>query len=90
MEKTSQAIELQITQEYTGQQRHLCYLVPMWKEVLDFDMRVDSNSTPVKAIVEGRVFHRPVGGFVGVVQDEETLALSPEIGWAVREAGETA
>jgi hypothetical protein len=31
-----------------------------------------------------------LGGFVGVGQDEETLAVRPEIGWAVREAGETA
>lgn len=31
-----------------------------------------------------------LGGFVGVAQDEETLALRPEIGWAVREAGGTA
>ena len=31
-----------------------------------------------------------LGGFVGVAQDGETLALRPEIGWAVREAGETA
>jgi alpha-glucuronidase len=38
LEKTNQAIELQVTQEYTGQQRHLVYLAPMWKEVLDFDM----------------------------------------------------
>ncbi len=36
LQKTNKAIELQITQEYTGQQRHLCYLVPMWREVLDF------------------------------------------------------
>ncbi|MGC2404228.1 MAG: alpha-glucuronidase family glycosyl hydrolase, partial [Acidobacteriaceae bacterium] len=28
---TNQAIELQITQEYTGQQRHMVFLVPMWK-----------------------------------------------------------
>jgi hypothetical protein len=27
-----------------------------------------------------------LGGFVGVAQDEETLTLRPEIGWAVREA----
>jgi alpha-glucuronidase len=38
----------------------------MWKEVLDFDMRVDGNATPVKDLVARRVFHRPVGGFVGV------------------------
>ena len=63
---TNEAIELQITQEYTGQQKHLCFLVPMWKEVLDFDMRVDGGSTPVKDVVSGRVFHRPIGGFAGV------------------------
>ncbi len=28
-----------------------------------------------------------LGGFVGVAQDPQTLALRPEIGWAVREAG---
>jgi len=66
LRRTNEAIELQITQEYTGQQKHLCFLVPMWKEVLDFDMRVDGSSTPVKDLVSGRVFHRPVGGFVGV------------------------
>jgi alpha-glucuronidase len=66
LEKTNQAIELQITQEYTGQQRHLCFLVPMWKEVLDFDMHAKGAGTPVKDLVAGRTFNRPVGGFVGV------------------------
>jgi alpha-glucuronidase len=66
LEKTNQAIELQITQEYTGQQRHTVYLVPMWKEVLDFNMRVNGQHTPVKEIVAGRSFHRPTGGYVGV------------------------
>jgi alpha-glucuronidase len=63
---TNQAIELQITQEYTGQQKHLCFLVPMWKEVLDFDMRIDDQRTPLKDLVSGRTFHRPQGGFAGV------------------------
>ena len=49
-----------------GQARHLVYLVPMWKEVLDFDMHAGPQSTPVKALAAGRVFHRPAGGFVGV------------------------
>ncbi|HKU25906.1 MAG TPA: alpha-glucuronidase, partial [Candidatus Sulfotelmatobacter sp.] len=64
--RTNETIELQITQEYTGQQKHLCFLVPMWKEVLDFDMRIDDKHTPVKDIVSGRVFHRAIGGFAGV------------------------
>jgi alpha-glucuronidase len=66
LEKTNQAIELEITQEYTGQQRHLCFLVPMWKQVLDFDMHARGPGTPVKDLVAGRTFHRPLGGFVGV------------------------
>lgn len=66
LQKTNEAIELQITQEYTGQQRHLVFLVPMWKQVLDFDMHVDDRYTPVKSIVTGRAFHRALGGFAGV------------------------
>jgi alpha-glucuronidase len=66
LEKTNQAIELQITQEYFGQSRHSVFLVPMWKEVLDFDMHAGEGATPVKALVAGKTFHRPTGGFVGV------------------------
>ena len=55
------AMELQITQEYTGQQRHLVYLAPMWKQVLDFDLRADDRSTPVKEIIAGKSFHRASG-----------------------------
>ena len=68
LHNTNEAIELQITQEYTGQQRHLCFLAPMWKEILDFDMHASgaSSSTPAKELIAGRVFHQPLGGFVGV------------------------
>ncbi len=66
LRNTNQAIELQVTQEYTGQQRHLVFLVPMWKQVLDFDLRAENRSTPVKEIVAGKSFHRPLGGFVAV------------------------
>jgi alpha-glucuronidase len=67
LEKTNQVIELQITQEYMGQARHTVFLVPMWKEVLDFDMRARPGSTtPVKALVSGKIFGRPLGGFIGV------------------------
>jgi len=66
LQHTNETIELQITQEYTGQQRHVCYLVPMWKEILDFDLHVNGGDTPVKAIVSGKSFDRPLGGLVGV------------------------
>jgi len=66
LENTNEAIELQIAHEYTGQQRHLCFLVPMWKEVLDFDLHTSRDGTPVKDLVAGRTFQRPTGGLVGV------------------------
>ena len=34
--KTPQIAELQITQEYLGQSKHLTYLAPMWKEFFGF------------------------------------------------------
>lgn len=66
LEKTNEAIELEITQEYFGQARHTVYLAPMWKEVLDTDLYAGQPGTPVKALASGKVFNRPVGGFVGV------------------------
>ncbi|KUO20871.1 alpha-glucuronidase [Streptomyces dysideae] len=36
MPGTRLAVEVQATQEYTGQQRHVCWLGPMWSEVLRF------------------------------------------------------
>jgi alpha-glucuronidase len=62
LSKTNQAVELQITQEYMGQARHLVFLPPMWKETLDFEM----GPGPVKAFVSGKLTHRAMGGFVGV------------------------
>lgn len=36
MRKTPQMAELQITQEYLGQSKHLVFLAPMWKEFFSF------------------------------------------------------
>ena len=36
MKKTPQMAELQITQEYLGQSKHLVYLAPMWKEFFSY------------------------------------------------------
>ena len=36
IKKTPNMVELQITQEYLGQSRHLVYLAPMWKEFFSF------------------------------------------------------
>lgn len=66
MKQTNQLLEFQITQEYTGQQRHLCYLVPQWKTVLDFETYALGGSSPVKRVVDGSVFGRRYGGFAAV------------------------
>ncbi|MFC4098933.1 alpha-glucuronidase family glycosyl hydrolase [Paenibacillus xanthanilyticus] len=66
MERTNQVVEFQITQEYTGQQRHLCYLVPQWKAVLDFETYAKGNASPVKRVVDGSVHDRALGGFAAV------------------------
>ncbi|MGG4035625.1 alpha-glucuronidase family glycosyl hydrolase [Paenibacillus cisolokensis] len=55
MERTNQIMEFQITQEYTGQQRHVCYLIPQWKEILDFDTLLKGEGSTVKAIAAGQV-----------------------------------
>lgn len=51
MPRTRLALELQITQEYTGQQRHLCYLAPSWREILGFPV---DGARPVATVVAGR------------------------------------
>ena len=66
LERTNQILELQITQEYTGQQRHLCYLVPMWKEVLDFDTYARGEGSTVARVVAGAVFPMAFSGIAGV------------------------
>ncbi|GAA1563229.1 xylan alpha-(1-_2)-glucuronosidase [Kribbella hippodromi] len=45
LQETPFALELQITQEYSGQQRDLCYLGPWWREILQFDTTGDGGAT---------------------------------------------
>jgi len=66
LQQTNSAIELQISQEYLGQQCHLVYLPPLWKTVLDFDLRVDHQPSLVRNIISGDRFKRPLGGYAGV------------------------
>ncbi len=88
LERTNQAIELQITQEYMGQARHTVFLPPMWKETLDFDMHVGAGGpSPVKAIVSGKTFHRPLGGVRRRVErrtERELVRQSPVAGQPLR------
>ncbi|MTI59689.1 MAG: alpha-glucuronidase [Firmicutes bacterium] len=67
LKQTNQNMELQITQEYTGQQRHLCYLVPQWKEILEFDTFAKGKGSTIKRIIDGSVFPARYSGLVGVI-----------------------
>jgi alpha-glucuronidase len=67
LQETSAAIELPVMQEYTGQQRHLCFLMPYWKNILDFDLQTDGKPSRVKDVLAGRRFKTPPGGYVAVV-----------------------
>jgi alpha-glucuronidase len=59
MPATRVAMEVQATQEYTGQQRHVCYLGPMWSEALSFRPRGPQGPTIGDIIASG-------GGMVAV------------------------
>ncbi len=67
MPKTNQVLELQVTQEYTGQQKDLCYLIPQWKKITDFDTYAEGENTPVKRIVDGSLYDQTNTGFAAVV-----------------------
>jgi alpha-glucuronidase len=64
---TNSMMELQITQEYTGQSTHLCYAVPMWKEVYGFDTHAAGTGTTVADIVAGSVYDYRHSGVAGVM-----------------------
>jgi alpha-glucuronidase len=54
MPATRVAVEFQVTQEYTGQQRHVCYLGPLWSQVLNF-CPWDPAGPTVAAVAAGAI-----------------------------------
>ncbi len=64
--KTNQMLEVQIAQEYTGQQRHLCYLIPMFQEILKFRTYVKEENDTVSDIVSGKTFGQHNCGIAAV------------------------
>ena len=53
MEHTKLMAEFQLAQEYTGQQKHVCWLVPMIKDILNFKTGHGQNDDRVSRIVCG-------------------------------------
>lgn len=65
MPRTRVALELQVTQEYTGQQRHAVYLGTQWSEILRHRFWGEQPATTVADLASGRDGH-PAGGFAAV------------------------
>ena len=63
MPKTNQILELQVTQEYTGQATHLVYLAPQWKEILSFDTYAHGRNSTVGTLIGGNRY----SGIAGVM-----------------------
>ncbi|EKQ50489.1 MULTISPECIES: alpha-glucuronidase family glycosyl hydrolase [unclassified Clostridium] len=68
MNKTNKLMEFQITQEYTGQQRHVCFLVPWWKEVLSAPTYAKFNDEENLSCLSQRI--DGIAGVVNVGNDE--------------------
>lgn len=66
MPKTPLMMELQITQEYTGQAKHLVYLGPQWKEILDSDTYAYGPGTLVAEVIDGSSDKHTISGIAGV------------------------
>lgn len=66
MPATNMALEVQIAQEYTGQDVDLCWLVPEWKKTLDFDTHCAGPGSTVRRVVDGSLFHQAHAAMVGV------------------------
>ena len=66
MQKTPVLAEIQATQEYLGQAKHLVYLGTMWKEFLDADTHAKGKGSTVGKVLEGAVHPYRVTGIVSV------------------------
>ena len=67
LKKTNMILEVEIAQEYTGQQIDLCYLLPMWREILDFDTYAAGEGSTVQKIVDGSVYGQHLCGMAAVI-----------------------
>lgn len=67
LKKTNMILEVEIAQEYTGQQIDLCYLLPMWREILDFDTYAEGDGSTVLKIVKGEQYGQKLCGMAAVI-----------------------
>jgi alpha-glucuronidase len=65
MPKTPLMGELEIRQEYTGEDKQLVYLGTMWKEFLESDTYANGLGSTVKKILEGKLSPQKLTGIAG-------------------------
>jgi alpha-glucuronidase len=66
MPRTPLMMEFQITKEYLGQDTHLVFLAPLFKEVLDADTYAAGRGSTVARVVDGSLGRLPESGIAGV------------------------
>jgi alpha-glucuronidase len=66
MQQTPVIAEIQGTQEYLGQAKHLVYLGTMWKEFLDSDTHVKGKGSTISKVLAGKVHPTRITGMVSV------------------------
>lgn len=66
LKKTNQMLEVQVAQEYTGHQIDVCYLIPMFKEVLDFHTYCAPENDTVADVISGRTMGNKNAGIAAV------------------------
>jgi alpha-glucuronidase len=66
MKQTPVIAEIQATQEYLGQAKHLVYLGTMWKEFLDSDTHANGSGSTVAKVLTGKVQPSHITGMVSV------------------------
>jgi alpha-glucuronidase len=66
MKQTPVMAEIQATQEYLGQAKHLVYLGTMWKEFLDSETHAKGRGSTVAKVLAGKIYPGRLTGMVSV------------------------
>ncbi len=66
LKQTSAIAEIQATQEYLGQAKHLVYLGTMWTEFLESDTRAIGGGSTVAKVLAGQIYRGRLTGLVSV------------------------
>ncbi len=73
LKKTNMMLEVQAAQEYTGQQRHVCFLIPWFKENLKFNTYCDKSKGRVADVVSGRTWQNRNCGMAAVANTGDDI-----------------